>query len=346
MNTSKYLIVTIIILSIFLVSCGENTITETVTLSITTTVAPSPFLSLTNTQTQNPTNTIAPTKTPNPTTTNTPTTTIQPTPTIPRETITVLETVKAFLPICNPGVFWETSQDRQWIVDRDCIGGNSENALFHLKVLNILDGREWQVDFDTVEFGYDDGSFWPEHWSKDGRFLFVSVFRQMDGGGFEFMNATMLLRLNLLTGEVTQILPDGFHTFAFSPGSEKLAYVTDNKINILNFESWGKESYQLNMDYCRIGDLIWSPSEDKIIFQTRTCTEDDYFEFLSYNLVVLNLSSGTLNQVLSSTEELPRALKWEDENPVYFEKDYSDQAQDKCWVLNFEKGELQSIICP
>ncbi len=263
-----------------MVSCGENTIKKTVTPSRITTVAPSPFFSLTNTQTQNPTHTIAPTETPYPTTTNTPTTTIQPTSTIPKGTITALETVKAFVPICDPGVFWETSPDGHWIVDKYCTGGNSENALFHMKVLNILDGREWQVDFDTVKFGYEDGSFWPAHWSKDGRFLFISVFRQMDGGGFEFVNATMLLRLNLTTGEVIQILPDGFHTFAFSPKSEKLAYVTDHIINILDLEGWRKETYKLNMGYCRIGDLIWSPNEDEIIFQTRTCANDDFSEFL------------------------------------------------------------------
>jgi len=217
--------------------------------------------------------------------------------------------------------------------------------MFYMNVVNIYDDREWRVNYYGKEFGYWEGSLLPEYWTRDGRYLYVGVYKQVDGGGFEFISSAWLLRLNLMTGEVTEIFPDGSHIYAFSSESNRIAYVFEKNINILDINTWEIMPYELKMDYCRIGDLMWSPDESEIIFQTINCKDDDFFEFVSFNLVVLDLVDNAWRQILYSTELLPQSLQWID-NPIYHRWDYSDRAQDKCWMADLEIGELQPITCP
>lgn len=349
MNGKTAQIMMIMLVVIFLSACRETTIPETPTsdLVITDTSMPnlvSTRMNETNFSIPDPPGPPAKSATPQPTLTATKILTISLTPIIPKETIQVLETITPLLPICEPGGDWDLSPNGQWIADSGC--WDDSDFYSYMKVLNITDAREWRINYDWTLYGYLEGVLWPEQWTNNGRFLFVGVSGQFDGGGFEFFNATALLRLNLSTGEITEILPNGFHTFALSNEGDKLAYVSEEGVDILDFKNWTTNRVDLNMDYCRIGDLLWSPTENEIMAQVWTCAEEDFFKFTSYNLIILNLSNGTWEQLLSSTDRLPMSLVWEEKNPIYFEKDYSDQDQVICWQLNIETGELQLLACP
>ena len=211
-----------------------------------------------------------------------------------------------------------------------------------MKVLNINDGREWRANFDTDKFGYYDGELYPAHWSNDGRFLYVAVIKQMDGRGVIFINANILLRLNLLTGEMTEILSDGIHVFAFS-NNDKMAYLTDKGINIIDVVTWKSSLYPIDTHYCIIGDLLWSPNEDKIIYQAWVCNEN--YDYSSYNLFLLNLNNGSSNKIISSTELLPHSLKWENKSPTFKQWD-STNSNEVCLELSLESNEWITIDCP
>jgi hypothetical protein len=286
MKTVLQIIITTMLV-ILISSCRDNAIVETIVSTrvvITATVSLPIVLPPTLTRASHPvsTATLLNSVTPQPTDLPTLTVTLPPTPTIPQATLQILETINPLSPLCEPGGFWELSPNGQWISETEC-RGDAPNIHSYLKVLNISDGRAWRVDFDKTKLGYEEGVLWPAQWTSDGRFLFVGAFGQFDGGGFEYVNATALLRLNLLTGETTEILPNGYHTYALSVEGEKLAYVSEKGIYTLDLSSWITNRVEVNTDYCRMGDLLWSPDKTKIVAQTRTCAEDDYFDFTAYN---------------------------------------------------------------
>jgi hypothetical protein len=264
-----------------------------------------------------------------------------PSATIPAATLNARATLEQLIPICDSGYQWEFSPDRNWIVALTCSGG-SQKTPFYMKVLNIVDGREWRVNFDTDKFGYYDGNLYPAHWSEDGRFLYVGVIKQMDGPGIIFINATILLRLNLFTGEITEILSDGFHVFAFS-NKDKLAYLTDKGINIIDVVTWKSSLYPIDTNYCKIGDLLWSPNEDEIIYQAWTC--NDNYDYSSYDLFLLDLNSRTSRKLISSDELLPRSIKWENKFPSFSQWD-AINSNEVCLELNLESNEWVTIDCP
>lgn len=309
---------------------------QTFTATATDTPLSTRTPSLTPTKTSKATGRLFSSKTPSPTVI------IYPTPTIPQETLDARQTMEPFVPICDSSWLSELSPDGEWIAGYPCLGGG-ENVPFYLKVLNIHSHTEWQVDFDSEKYGYYDGFIWPSHWTKDGHFLYVALIKQMDGSTM-FISATILLRLDLTTGEVKEIFADGFHRFAFSL-SDKLAYVSRHGITILDTISWKEQVYSIDLEYCQIGDILWSPTEEQIIFQTWKCKEGGYDEYLSYNLNLLNLNDGTYKEIYTSVEQIPPSFPWKGKYPIYGTPG-SSWEKGECFELNLDNGEWLSTECP
>jgi hypothetical protein len=291
-----------------------------------------------------PTNTL-PAYTLSPAKTAEPTKPLGLTPTIPEATMAALMTAKPHLPICNPGTAWELSPDGQWIVD--LCEREHRDGPYYLKAVNIIDGREWRVDFDMEKYGID-GGLSPAYWTSDGKYLYIAVFRLLDGETLIYWNGSALLRLNLTTGETVGILPLSTYAFSFSP-NDQLAYIarpwnSPQKMDILDPHTWKVHRISLG-EYCGVGQILWAPTEDRIVFQAATC-KNEFLDIVSYSLVLLNLDDGSQKQLLVSLDELPRPLEWKNEFPLYIDRDYTYSGKDKCWVLNLEVGELLPIACP
>ncbi len=126
----------------------------------------------------------------------------------------------------------------------------------------------------------------------------------------------MLLRLNLATGEITEIFPDGIYHFEFSR-RDKLVYSAVHEVRVLDLSTWQIQRYPLELEYCKIGDFLWSPEEDRIVFQTLTCIEGSNFEYSADNLILLNLKDGSYKQILSLVDVRPISQKWTKDNPIY-----------------------------
>jgi len=324
----KHCMAVLSFLSLFLAACSQTSPTP---VKITT-----PTIALT--QTRQPT-TLPPTSTKTRHVAPTPSRT--PTNTIPAATLNARATLEQLTPICKGGYQWVVSPDGQWIADYTCTG-DSKSIFFYMKVLNIADGRSWRVNFDNDVLGYFDGSLYPVHWSSSGKYLFVSVTKVLDGPSYTFVNANRVWMLDLSTGEVTEILSEGYHVFSFSE-QDQMAYLTDRGINIVNPITRSANLYSIDLNYCLIGDFTWSPSEDKIIYQAIECDKD--FNETLYNYFLLNLKDGSVVKVYSSPNRLPLFSGWKGEYPFIKEWDAS-QNQFGCSEFNFSQDDWVVVECP
>jgi len=122
--------------------------------------------------------------------------------------------------------------------------------------------------------------FTPYRWSQDNRYLYFNVFVEIDGY-VPFYQGGGLQRLDVLNGEVSEILPSGelitvnpihyrwnFPAFSLSPEDDKLAYITrmDSGIQLVirNMKTNAENSLDFDQ-YSDAGSIIWSPEQDYLV---------------------------------------------------------------------------------
>ncbi len=271
-----------------------------------------------------------------------PTRTLEPTWTLSQSTRNALLTITPFLSSAQDD--WSLSPNGTWLVQyRPRQDGHYPDDL---QVRNIATGRVWQVMLDKW---MDGGRLSPAHWSPDGRTLYVEYSGMMESSEYIYTNTHTLLRLDLGSGQVTRILPDGLWTYAFSGGS-RLAYIsaTSGDISILVvLDLQTMVSHQIEIHgYCSLGEMLWAPAEDRILLHAAACDPD--WNVVSYSLVLVDLVHDTQREVvnLDYPGKPPAPLEWQGEFPLYIQRDYSLHGTDRCFVLDLKQNVLIPAACP
>jgi dipeptidyl aminopeptidase/acylaminoacyl peptidase len=122
-------------------------------------------------------------------------------------------------------------------------------------------------------------------WSEDSKYLYFYYDFSPDGGDYAFWwDGFDLQRINAENGEIEQVIPgdrEKFVAFSFSPDAKKIAYTREQDnpsiFYIRNLVTETEKDTKVigspSMNYIRVGSIEWSPSGDKIAFQTES---DDY----------------------------------------------------------------------
>jgi WD40 repeat protein len=185
-------------------------------------------------------------------------------------------------------------------------------------------------------------------WSKDSSYLYFYYYFSPDGGDRAFWwDGFDLQRINVQTGEIEQVIPgdkESFVAFAFSPDETHIAYTRaqDNPsiFYIRNLATGVEKTANViitSMNYIRVGSIVWSPSGDKIAFQTES---DDYVAQTIY------LDPSTMKQQVVREYMVDTSYfdGWsDDENLVFL-----DIKGGKGYIvhLNLKSGEIVEIGTP
>jgi len=121
-------------------------------------------------------------------------------------------------------------------------------------------------------------------WSKDSLYLYFHYYFIPDGGDRAFWwDGFDLQRINARTGVIEQVIPgdkNGFVAFAFSPDGTQIAFTRAQEnpsiFYIRNLATGVQKTANViatSTNYIRVGSIVWSPSGEKIAFQTES---DDY----------------------------------------------------------------------
>jgi len=160
---------------------------------------------------------------------------------------------------------------------------------FEPQIIKILDKNGspmWEIPYQHETAMADPHpSLRIYRWSKDSVYLYFYYYFSPDGGDRAFWwDGFDLQRINVETGNIEQVVPgdrEGYIAFAFSPDETQIAYTRaqDNPsiIYIHNLKTGVEKNTNVivntSMNYIRVGSIVWSPSGDKIAFQTES---DDY----------------------------------------------------------------------
>lgn len=208
----------------------------------------------------------------------------------------------------------------------------------YVDVFNSDRSFYWKIPFDT-KGGALDGYIFPFHWSKDGHYLYLTPALIADGMVY-FKDGDGLLRLNLQTGQVSEIIKTEtsglrFYALSFSPSEKMLAYIYHGEtpliLRILNVQTGEKTKISLPEAFLTAGAVLWSSDESQVVYAMST----DFAE--GFGLVWLNLISSEQRIFLTPQDKLLNPIEWKDKNTVLAESRLGD---DEFWLLNLETGEF------
>jgi len=235
----------------------------------------------------------------------------------------------------------EPSPDGKWTAvgrtktETGIILGEQELYYTQLKVVSTDQSVEWTLVEEISPFGLGYTTPEPLHWSADGRYLYYTNQPHVDGCGL-FVNASDLWRVDLADGSITQALPEGAKSYAFSPDDSQVAYVTWSTPPDLVLHDLGTgEDRRLGLDFEDAGALVWSPDG---IMLALTGAENPCQAGWAHTIVVVDTSDLTPRTLNLPDERLLNTNDWQEAGKILLE-DFDRNL----WWLDVESGDVTLI---
>ena len=270
-------------------------------------------------------------------------------------------TIKAFGPVCGSSNIYgsEISPNGKWVATI-CIGENGTEDS-SLEVISIDRSKVWKMyyhDYVRRNIGYDHhDSLLPYRWSKDGRFLYAFAGSRLSGCCWAGHRNTLLVRLNLETGEQVEFLNATDYAFLFDfiiSDSENYLIFTPlanrfNELTIWDLQTGKSRTVIIKFEYpMDLYYAIISPDEEKIIVPLFKFYDADS-EFKLDSIALMDLRTNEQKLLISglSPKEELYPVRWLDDHQVLlntvapYYRDYptyKDTAED--WIVNTNTGEL------
>ena len=200
-----------------------------------------------------------------------------------------------------------TSPNKNWVAT-SC--PNKQNAI--LEITNYHDKR-WVLQFkDYVEFGF--GSFHPEHWSNDGKYLYVAVSVSYSGGGdpcYSGFGLEGLYRIDLNSGIISNILPAGYD-FSFSPTGRRLAYIYkyNGKLFIRDLQTGNEINVAKNSN---VETFAWSPDGLELAY---TNCENDSHSITKSIAKIFSIEQNASRTILEMQKVFLAVKNWDTNNII------------------------------
>ncbi len=106
----------------------------------------------------------------------------------------------------------------------------------------------------------------PFHWSQDGNHLYFTNQPRPDGCA-QFVNGSDLYRVELTTGQVTQLMPEAGLWLALSPDETQLAYMAyGGRGLVVRGLASGVEREAKLPQGAQAGNIVWSPDQTALLF--------------------------------------------------------------------------------
>jgi hypothetical protein len=250
--------------------------------------------------------------------------TIEATPTIPPATLSVVSTIEAIVS--------EKPQLEKFI---DGTAG--------LTVVNVDSKKQWDISYYDLTGTYGgDVTVQVEHWSHDGRYLYVSPQMAGSGGLFWFWrDYIQLIRINLEDG--TWIDTNMGSAFSFSEDDRFIAYRREQNVVIYELQTGQEQTFTVPSEYGAFGRFVWSQDGKQLIFIGSSVDELESDELSDqangFTLFLLDTGSMKAQVIIEKDERYLYPLEWQAPNIVLLESLYR-VASDGTLHHNGEKYQL------
>ena len=172
-----------------------------------------------------------------------------------------------------PNTWQSISPDDQWIAEGGMEGpfleGDQEKYRTRLTVRRVNGQVTWPVIDQVANYGLGYTVPAPLHWSADGQSLYITN-QPVPNGCALFVNGSDLLRVDLATGHVAELVPAVGSSLALSPDETQLAYVgwgADTELNVQPLAGGDRVRVPLasGRDAVQAGNLVWSPDGKSLL---------------------------------------------------------------------------------
>ena len=219
------------------------------------------------------------------------------------------------------------------------VGVGNDGGLYITRV----DGeKQWKILNSDIT-GYDTngvGTVSVEHWSFDGKFLYLAPSFEVSGGyGWFWGNVHQLIRLDLRTGNLVDMKMN--LAFSFSPNDRLIAYRGEDGVHIHDITAQDEQVYPLPLDIIDYGHIVWSPDSSQLIFVAA-------FEDLSnerekgFTVFMIDLRDGTLKAVFENDKRYIYPSLWAEPNTILFDSLFEPQR----YILDPETNQINPVNRP
>ncbi|MEJ2266500.1 MAG: hypothetical protein P8X95_23895 [Anaerolineales bacterium] len=264
-----------------------------------------------------------PTNTPRPTLTPATSPTSQPSPT-PATSPTAQPSPTPDLGAMQSTTTSFTSPDEEWVMRvARALPLDDQGELYadygHDRVeVSSSDGtRSWTVIEEWFTLGLGLGSYEPYRWTPDGQYLYITYVPVPDGCAL-FVNGTDLRKVDLGSGEVTQLAPPVGLNLSLSPDENTLAYIGygDRGLVLRDLET-GQERqadiYQSGGEAA--GDILWSPDGSALVLTLahQPCTTN---WAASTSILRVDLETLEVTPLIEQDKRLFTTMEWSQPDQV------------------------------
>jgi hypothetical protein len=161
------------------------------------------------------------------------------------------------------------SPDGKWNVDRTIAFPKSESTLgkhFIQLIIQSIDGlTRWTVieKWEETSLGYTIPE--PIGWSQDNKNFYFTNRPVVEGCNAISPNSGDLKRVDIKTGDVTEVLPNTTSWMSLSRDHSKLAYIRENCLHIRNLNSGEEKIISIDPGAAfEAGYIVWAPNNEMI----------------------------------------------------------------------------------
>lgn len=234
--------------------------------------------------------------------------------------------------------WYSAVSDGQWMAEGLVAFPQSGNGQYYTELrVKKADGTvEWVPVTAWSEWGLGYTTPRPLRWSPDGRYLYFTNAPVPDGCGI-FINASDLLRLDLVDGSVQEVLPPNTTwSLAVAPDGKTSVYSKGDELYLLdlataNYVAVKVEGLNPNTTW---GNFVWSPGSQKVAFTIahHPCMPPEW----SNSLLIIDTQTLIITTVLEKDPRRLTIAAWVDAGHLAL-TDYDGRE----WLLDIAAGTMQ-----
>ena len=213
-----------------------------------------------------------------------------------------------------------------------------------LKIVSTDGTRQWEVNYADLS-----GTACPcgnayvaiDHWSADGKYLYLQPDIAGDGGyDWLWRDHYQLIRLDLDSGNWIDTQMGS--AYSFSPDDQFIAYRSESGINIYEINTGQEAVFPVLTRFIDFGQFIWSPDSSRIIYVASEEELDGEARETGLTVFLVDLKENSVETIFENDIRYLYPVVWLENNLIIFNTLYERQT----YQLDLETYELISIYWP
>lgn len=221
-------------------------------------------------------------------------------------------------------------------------------SLDTLEIVRIDETKSWEMSANALinpGGGYFVGV---NRWSNDGTYAYIDFDPHTDGYWEPYHQGIVLYRLNLETGQISEVLPLvrsdwKFYSFAFSPNDRRLAYIVTDRspviLKIVDIQTGHEQSFEFESKYNTGGAFLWSPDSQSVVFSI-TQYDPTIQEHVATSIVLCEWKRPLCTMLHTEDKDVLVPVKWVNDSIITLQVMYRDEMK---FELNRVTGELKQL---